>query len=999
MTQRSAVFTGSANAAWPNLSNGDTWATGTWNVPTPETVQIQSGLTPTIVVNGSGVGTVTNTWNISPAVGERQATSTTAASTLLSGTQYYSVAASLTPSDSTLGHLNLIAVSTTSASAHFHRIYTTTGGWAYATISEVTTQTYNVGGVFYRQTVYAITSDATHFDAGAVTVGLWSAAVGGTAVTGTGMNSSTLVVTGVNTATPLSSITQVTTATSTTGQPAITLASNFTRYNSTMFGFISKAVNATTAATSTGTKTVVTSDDSLKASQSYGTPSNASGLFVATQGTTSATVKTSKTITAGWTNTTTYWGAIAFEILSSNTSDTYTVRSRDYVYTKLANTKTYKDVEVFGTVDNGLLTATGSLIARYVSATYTSWLSADAIVSGGLNYKSGGTVYINEKGANEYNWTSLAVGYGISMMNGRALRVRHILGTGGIYDATGGGLWVSAKFWNTSLVAEPDWPATSATASSKSVNNGTVSPDDPFQWAILNVFIPYNSSTAVADSTLNGNTAGLCGLSYLYPASNAGYLSSGTLVQPASGAATLSWSSYSDRDPTSIISDLPALTGSSTFTSAATNIVIGDLANAFTGTGQSTGALSADSTIIPCATATLENTSSVLTAAAIIIDVESISLETGNGTLSADATNITVAQSTLSGNGSLTVDHLEVAFSSADLDVIDSDIEATGILIFLGEATLSGASTFESVDSTVIRFAAADLSGVSGGEQTTGIIVSIGTATLSGVSDLTSSGFLPYAQAVLTGTSDLSATHTAILFETVTLTASSSLSVSAETAFSVTMAAVGALSAVATRTLVASANLTGTSGGSSTVGAILVAASTLTGTSSGTGSATHVNVVTSTLTGTGALSCDGTHVNIASATCSGLAAMETDSTHIVVTGGALSGLSSGSNSYLLNAFTSATLQSASTFSSQMIALIMAAPGSLQGASGIVVSGKAVHPIPDTLRNTITRKRGNALSSIISRPYGMTETEASFSSRKVVLGVLSSAPVEVVIEPH
>lgn len=1033
--KRTASFAGSANAAWPSLTV-EGGGSESWNSPTAPGYSSTRYDGILAYVDGSSNGALGVKYNLPPMFATQLTTSTgtttTWTATADANTYLFpnaGVQPTVTGSDTLL-----FAFQTSATVQHYHQIDLTgsqsTGCWAASTFTKVAEQGSLIGGVYYRHTIWVVTNIGTGFgrarlrikDVQGVTT--YTSAIAPTGGGGTGTNNVTVTgaaglpvlasgtpggTSGVNSSNTAGASGTGTTATFTLNTAT---AGNFTRYNNVPFGAFIRVENAILSGNSS---------NQVLASDNIGTPTETftvangypTGLTDATR--VNPTIALSSGSSVGWsgvavevkdatTNTNSYFTANA---LSDNSVQAVMLAGTTTRYSTIVKSLSKSGETQSQNIDAFL---NRGLVARYctvagvdywVSLGFSVQSSGKAFVGVGLAAATASTLSVSAS-TNVALQSSPWVG-GASTVNvggdlrNMALRVR---------GHSAGGLWIDAKIWDSG-VAEPAWP-TSEPAAAASNNFGTAT----------------NSSTSttivmsVNDRRTNANTiagaAGKSGVSMAY---------GGTATATVEGTYyTRAWNSWEDDDvvfevTSADLSGATGLTGNGNITvptggsttlmaasiqpgsqatsdlAANASVIAVATATRTDATGLvGTGTLTADATVIQSESATLSSVSSEIVTSVIVVDLEALTLSGNATTLTVDTLVATVGAATLTGTGTLAADPLGFTLASSTLTAITSELISTAISIVQADATLTGTSTFETVDAISIRFADATLAGTGTFETIPAILVSTGTSTLTGTGTLNAAGATTTERVTLSGTGSLTGSGQAILVATATLTGTTSLTVVDETEYAVQLSGSGTLSGTSTRVLVASATLTGTSSGTSSATRIEIADGTLTGTSGGTSSATHVNVATSSLTGTGTATCAATHVNVATTTCTGIGAMSTDATHVMVVGATCTGQSTVVPSALLEIHTASVLAGISTFTETLVGVGYEAPD-LVAVGELLVAGKAVHYIPDTLRNTTSRKLGGALETLPVTADGEPLAGTATLSRKVGTGIMVSVPKE------
>lgn len=633
MTLRSAIWTGTSGSAWPALDNADTWASGFWASPAVDAAQIAAG--PTIAVDGSNHGYITATHNLAPLIA---ATGTPQYTTAASTAGRYTFAGSFQPT--TTNSVNLVFVTTTWTASHYHQIVSAscTGGWTGLTFDKITDYVYNIGAVYYCLSIFRTVNSGTT-TAGSIVVDVYDTSTGlivGTQATGGTCQA--LSVWGVDTSSNGANMVRAantTTATNTTGQPAVTLPNNLSKYSSLPIMFCSHG----TANTSTSS-----SDSTLIASGSYATPSNGVASFYRPTPTSVASIKTTKTMTASFATATTGWGAIGLEILDASSSDSYTDRTRDYTYVRIANSTNQpayqtSEVRALWTSTEGSYGPYHGLIGRYVTSGGTKyWLGASLRLD---SIKSYGNAYIYAATDNGTTTTVVNVAgtsgstNGFGSINMSAMRVRVL---------ASGDLWVSAKWWINGA-SEPAWPTASTDAS---VYDNTVS-----AYAVVNGV--YSTSDALRNAT-----SGQTGLYYLYPAATSTGLSSGVWYSPTDGVNTATWSTWTN--DAWVVSGTSSLTGTGSMSSTALRIAIGSASISGGGVLAGTGLATA---------------------------IGSAALS-GAGGLSADGVRVAVGLSALVGSGAISATAIATRYASGTMSA-DGALAGVGARFLTALGTMTGA--------------------------------------------------------------------------------------------------------------------------------------------------------------------------------------------------------------------------------------------------------------------------------------------------------------------
>lgn len=685
MTLRTAVWTGSSGASWPALSSGDTWATSFWVSPTVDAAQLQAG--PTAAVDGAGKGYITATHNLSPlAFALGSGTYTTAASTA----SRYTFTVGSAPFATGVGAVNLIFVSTTWTASHYHTINSAacTNGWSGLTYDKVTDYVYNIGAVYYCLSVFRTTATSAGTD-GNIAVDIYSTSTSALIATqATGGTFNAVAINGVDTTSNGANAIRTantTTATSTTGQPAVTLPNNLLRYSSLPIMFCSHGTSNTMGSNS--------SDAALIQSGSYATPSNGVALTSRLVPSTVATVKTQRTMTANFGTATTGWGAIGIEVLDSSTNDTYTDRTRDYSYVRIASNTSQpayqtSEVRAVWSAGEGNYGPHHGMIGRYVTSGGTKyWIGASLRLDGIKGY---GNAYIYSASDNgtTSSVTQLAATSGpanpLSTVTASAMRVR---------VQSNGDLWISAKWW-VNGASEPAWPTTTSPAET------TISASPVY--AIVN-------TTYITSDALRNATSGQTGLYYLYPAASSTTTLSGSFIGPTEGANTATWSSWSNDAwvesttgsasgagavsgaATRVVQATAAITGSGTTSGTATVVVPGTASVAGTETTSATACV-----VVP-ATASVSATSSVASAA-VVVPQAAASIAT-NSTITSSANVVRVVTSSVTSTGSLTASAVAVATLAASISAVGSLTAVASVEV---RATITGSGWLTATGTRVV---------------------------------------------------------------------------------------------------------------------------------------------------------------------------------------------------------------------------------------------------------------------------------------------------------
>jgi hypothetical protein len=516
MAARTTDFGSGSAASWPNLSNGDSWAAAV--IPS-STVDVNSYSSLIENVSSAGIGQLYLTFNSGPSfthIAQSGATNLTLASTT-------NASSYLVPSANIGLAVNtnyLLCFSTTAASSHTHVIDTagSTGTWATSTYTAVVSNQWSIGGSadnsYCRQTIYHVKGPSSTGTVGRLNIQIKNAA-GTSAVTATGRTFYVIQVTGavdgsgayINTAS--NSDTDGTYNT----QPSVTLSSNLATRTSTVLAFLSHLTNDSSTSSS-DSSIIHIGNGTLPASDGHGTPAVATAVMNSTGGTTSATRKTTKTVTGNFTTSTTAWGVVGCEVKDADTADdTWYNGSANYYTHKLANTTTYSSPLIYA----GLGTAAPAygVVGRYT--TYQSndyWISVSHDTAAGTAGNTLGlTIALNKLSSGTITSTTLtspSVAVSAASFSNIALRIRELSSTS---------LWISAKAWNGT---EPAWPTSSSTANSSSTTSGS-------EYVIGNGLF---SSSTPAYADIANLIAGGSGKSGLFNGNN-----TSTIV---------TWSSFSD---------------------------------------------------------------------------------------------------------------------------------------------------------------------------------------------------------------------------------------------------------------------------------------------------------------------------------------------------------------------------------------------------------------------------------------------------------------------
>lgn len=636
MTLRSAVYTGTAGSAWPALDSGDTWATSFWASPAVDATQIAAG--PTAAVDGSSRGYITATHNLSPLA---WTLGTPTYTTNASVSSRYTFTVGSAPILTTANALNLLFVTTSWTASHYHAIASAscTGSWSGLTYDKITDYVYNIGAVYYCLSIFRTTA-SSGTTTGDVAVDIYSTATSALIATqATGGTFQAFAVNGVDTTSNGANAIRTantTTGTNTTGQPTITLPNNLSKYSSLPMLFCSHGTNNSSSSSS---------DAGMIATGSYGTPSNGVATHARIVPSTVATVKTQRTMTANFATATTGWGAIGIEILDSSSSDTYTDRTRDYTYLRIASNTSQpayqtSEVRAVWTSADGIYGPYHGLVGRYVTSGGTKYWLGSSLRMDSVKGYGNAYVYAAVDNGTTTSVTNVAFTTGstnaLNTVTASAMRVRVL---------ASGDLWVSAKYW-VNGASEPAWPSLSS---------------DPSTYSASPAYAVVNGTYSTSDALRNA-TSGATGLYYLYPATATPYTSNTSYVGPTDGVNTTTWTSWSNE--AWVESGSSTLTGTGSGTGTGLRIAIG--ASSLTGVGS----LAADAIRTTLGTATL----------------------TGTGALTSDAIRMAIGVATLSGVGILTGTGVGLAYGSASLS-------GTGSLVALGTrfvtalAALSGSGS------------------------------------------------------------------------------------------------------------------------------------------------------------------------------------------------------------------------------------------------------------------------------------------------------------------
>lgn len=779
MTLRNAVFTGAAGAAWPALDNGDTWDAGFFasapsgSSTTPVTTgnaNIQSN--PAATVTGASVGQISAEHRLAPRVSNLGAVYTTAAS---SSSRYVFSGLAQGP---LLGNVTVVCVSTSWTAQHQHVVNPSfsTGSWASMTYNRLTYQNYSWGaGLWSCLSIFVCVNSTGGVTSGNLAVDIQDLAGVAISTQATGGTLQLLSVLGADTSgNGVNAINAANTTTGfgSTGQPSLTWPNLPATYASQGILFCGHQTTNTSSGDSANARTV--------SSGSYSTPSIGVAVMKRLMPNVMSTsqdvyaVLLDRTMTANFATATSNWGAIAIEIKhSANTAGSYTDRSRDYAYIRLAGNAVqpaYQTSEVRSSwsAPESATDPHHGLVGRYVVSGGTKyWLSTSLVLDNG---KQTGIarIYATTDNGTTSSTVSVAATSGSTTMSGvnrQAMRVRVL---------SSGDLWVSAKYWNSGS-AEPAWPALSTDASTSSANsfvvNGVYSTSDP----------------------LRNATSGQVGLLYLYPATatdigpGPGTGFNSWFINVADGVNTTSWTAWSN--DAWVISASATATGVGTMTASAVVPPIVTATAAMSGTGSMTGIATGSAVE---ANAALTGTGS-LSATPAVTRVASAAL-TGVGALTPVATRLTFADGTMSGAGALSPIATRLALTSATLAGSGAMI-ANGVGVTLGSASLSGSGATSASGVTVkltqaaltgtgavsaqaLRFAivAASLSG-SGSASASAIATRMSAAALSGSGSLSANPVLvARAQSALSGSGSLSLSALLVMLVNGAMTGSGSLS-------------------------------------------------------------------------------------------------------------------------------------------------------------------------------------------------------------------------------
>lgn len=642
---RAASFSGSVGAAWPALSNSDTWdaAITSTNIDTTMYASLNSA------VDGASQGYIVYTPGVSPPV--IAALATTGIDTTTGAVSYLCPSANVSPASSANSMVNLLVLTSTHTVSHYHQIDAagSTGSWTAMVYTKVGDYEYNDGTTFTRVsawTAYGAGATAGRFRFRTRTGGsnpavpyVQSSTLVGTDTTSTGASYSPLTISGcVLTASGADAIKSANngTATGTSTSGTVSLPSALARYSNQMFVAFSYYSNN---GTGSGGGTTVTSGN-------YGTPSFGYNNSTITLGTTTATRKVSTaTVAPGPIPSSVKWGALALEIQSSGATDTWP--GAGVAGTRLASTTSYSSAEVrasnLSTANNG----SAMPVIRHCVVTGTRW------------WISYGQRTLVGKGSNSYyNTLYLMKGDGTAVSlkdaswgtTDNSTAVNHAVR---VRNSSGSGLWISAKTWTTT---EPAWPLSEGSADTSGAD-----------WRVVNVVDNANAgSVAIA-----GSGTGRCGLT--------------GAAEYGSSAST--WISYSDL--TWFDGDA-ALTGTGSLSASASVIQIIATGAAVTGAGQVTASATVIATAL--ADAALTGTGTLAASASVIQTLLGDASLSGAGALASTAQVAEVASASLTGTGSLTADATVITLVTAG-----ASLSGSGTLIASGNVltlyTISAALT------------------------------------------------------------------------------------------------------------------------------------------------------------------------------------------------------------------------------------------------------------------------------------------------------------------
>jgi hypothetical protein len=975
MTKRTASFTGSDGATWPAVTKAsggtDSWTASYWG-STPALSVVES-LVTAISTNRTAFGLGINT--IPSVYGNGVFDSGTDAATFNVPT----AAGATLPNYLTvpIGPAILFVMSAHIAQ-HYHEIdivnctnqfrYPYSGktltytrfadyGWT-ATISTVLT--------YFRMTAWIVSNGDTTRAAGRVRVNACSSP-GRSAYTTTSGNA------GATTTAPLNSTLTVqtwhghvvgiygaddggtgnweagirtanmATTTDTTATATVTLPSTLTKSNNRVLGFFGRAASTTSvvaAAGPTGGNSTVLSIANNSSPNS--TSAAVLGAIGSTTDGTARKAQKSAAVTIGSSGTQFY--GFGVEIVDSSTAqgDTFPSNANSYIALGLlpANNATHSDgttsrnVEVTVTASSASAYRYG-LVTRYCThidgkkyGIHFSNLDASG-TSGSGHYALRASYLID--GAGETTMAYYDIGT-VAPGTFRNIACRAV-------QSAGGGIWLTMKAWIDG-VSEPAWPTSESTVSSKDTSNSAA------QWAILN-------------AVDNGSVAQII----------AGYAGQVGIWGTVTPADSLNTPVVTGAQSINAMTDLSIATGSATITgsggaSVPTDKIYGILRESVT----------------------LSSTTSEIAVGVIVREVASVTLDSSAGTLTAASTPVLVASPTITASSTLTAGTLIVGRTTSTLTGT-ADLEASAIVVAPAVGTLSGSSTFENVASIGVLPTTASLSGSTNDDGVVAVEVLPATASLSGASDLTAESIIASLQVALSATSTLSASGRTLIVVSAGLAATSSLSAIGETGSTTTLSgATGALTATADRVLVATASLSGSSSATVATDSVLVTEATANGTSGGSSASLHLNVVTASSTGAGVLVGDATHINVTQGAATGAGSLTCDATHINVVQVTCAGQGNVDVNVTVEMFAESVLQGVSTLAIATQGVLYETP-SLAAIGQMVVEGRWVHFIPDTLRETYSLKIGNSVASTTIPPLQRAQrnVEMYVSTRKAIVG--------------
>ncbi|CAB4176068.1 hypothetical protein UFOVP978_6 [uncultured Caudovirales phage] len=711
---RSASFSGSVGAAWPALSNGDTWdsAITNDNVDTTMYASLNSA------VDGSGQGYIVYTAGVSPPV--VAALATTGLDTTTGAVSYLCPSVNVSPATSANSMVNLLVLTSTHTVSHYHQIdaANSTGSWTTMVYTKVGDYEYNDGTTFTRVsawTAYGTVATVGRFRFRTRTGGtnpavpyVQSSTLVGTDTTSTGASYSPLTISGcvlTNNGRDAINYANNGTATGISTSGTVSLPSALSRYSNQMFVAFSYYSNN---GTGTSSGTTVTSGN-------YGTPSFGYNNSIIPLGTTTATRKVfTTTVIPGPIPSSVKWGALALEIQSNGATDTWP--GTGVTGTRLAATTSYGSAEVrasnLSTANNG----SAMPVIRHCVVTGTRWwisYGQQTVVGKGSN------AYYNNLYLMKGDGTTVTLKSASWGTTDNTTAVKHAVR---VRNSSGSGLWISAKSWTTT---EPAWPLSEGSADT----SGT-------DWRVVNVVDNSNAgSIAIAGAGTGRN--GLTGAAQ-YGSSASTWTSFSDLTwfdgdAALSGAGNLSASA----SVIQIVTADAAVTGAGQVTASATVIATALADAALTGTG----GLSATASLAQTGEALITGQGS-LTATADVAVVASASLS-GSGTLTASGNVLTVytISAAITGQGGVTGSASVIALAGASL-IGQGLLSASAAIVYDLSATITGTGTLTAdgfvvvadplqVRETFTRKVGTGLANTSGANLSAATTIKIGTGEVS----------------------------------------------------------------------------------------------------------------------------------------------------------------------------------------------------------------------------------------------------------------------------